>query len=210
MQAIEREILFDSWMTVLVVIAIIMLSLMKMFNPKKLAGYTFSFFTKGFMVKRAAENVSYFSFFHMLLVLFSSLVLSLFFYLQMPLRRGNLYDFSIINTFIISFISFRIFTDILLSKILGVFNEVRYFLLTKVGYLYALCLWLFPAIIIRLYAYENNTVLFVFFTLLVALRFVLILVNNKKLILSQLFYFILYLCTLEIAPLFILYKLTIK
>ncbi|NQV78269.1 MAG: DUF4271 domain-containing protein, partial [Lutibacter sp.] len=50
---------------------------------------------------------------------------------------------------------------------------------------------------------------FLVFLLVLILRYVLILLNNKKLIFNNLFYFILYLCALEIAPLIIVLKLTI-
>jgi hypothetical protein len=50
---------------------------------------------------------------------------------------------------------------------------------------------------------------FLVFVILLVLRYSLVLVNNKKLITNNLFYFMLYLCALEIAPLAIILKLTI-
>ena len=50
--------------------------------------------------------------------------------------------------------------------------------------------------------------IFVFLFLLI-IRYSLLLINNKKLIFNNLFYFILYLCALEIVPLVIILKLTI-
>ena len=52
MQAIERIITDNNWITLVIVFAIILLALMKLLAPNKLFGYTLAFFTPGFFKKK--------------------------------------------------------------------------------------------------------------------------------------------------------------
>jgi hypothetical protein len=65
----------------------------------------------------------------------------------------------------------------------------------------------FIAIILFFYTGLKVQFLAYFVIILFLIRIVFHLINNKKLILSKLFYFILYFCAFEIAPLFVLFKL---
>ena len=83
----------------------------------------------------------------------------------------------------------------------------------KINYLNTVILWILPFLIFSNYT-ENYKELFLNITAVLVLaflvlRYLLLILNNKKLILSGFFYFILYLCALEIAPLIIFLKLTI-
>lgn len=212
MQAIERELAAQDWVTFVIVFAIGLLFLLKIFHPSRLLGYSVSLFTKGFIAKRAEENPSYMSAFHGTLILFSALVISLLLFFSFPNidETQSFSGFLTLTIGVIVYFVIRLLLDFALSRLLGISDFLRYFLLTKSGYLYNVCLWTFPALIIFKYSYNSINALWIFFALLLLIRFVLILVNNKKLILSNLFYFILYLCSFEIAPLLILYKLMIK
>ncbi|MEN8766771.1 MAG: DUF4271 domain-containing protein [Polaribacter sp.] len=70
-----------------------------------------------------------------------------------------------------------------------------------------MALWVFPALILFHFTTIPKKMFLVFFMLLFILKVVLLFVNNKNLILSKLFYIILYICAFEIAPLFLLFKL---
>ncbi|WP_370630565.1 MULTISPECIES: DUF4271 domain-containing protein [unclassified Tenacibaculum] len=210
LQAIERTITNDNWITLVILFVIILLAIMKLIKPNKLLGYALAFFTPGFFQKKVQNNVSIYSPFHLLLFSFSSIVISLFlFFVFTP----KIYDQSFLNYLILlSIISLYFFIrrllDFTFSNILGLSLVTKYFLYTKSGYLYTLSLWLFPAIILYQYAFKENLYLLSFFLILFAFRGFLILLNNKRLVISKLFYFILYFCVLEIAPLLILYKTT--
>ena len=81
------------------------------------------------------------------------------------------------------------------------------------NYLSNLMLWSLPLILLSFYLqfFKSATlkITILFFIIMLVFRYVLLLINNKKLILNNLFYFILYICTLEIAPLILILKLTI-
>ena len=210
LQAIERIITNDNWITLVIIFVIVLLAIMKLVKPNKLLGYTLAFFTPGFFQKKVQNNTSLYSPFHLLLFAFSSIVISLFlFFIITP----TIYTQSFLNYLILLSITsvyffIRQILDFILSNILGLSLVTRYFLYTKSGYLYTLSLWLFPAIILYQYAFNKSIYLLVIFFILLAFRAFLILHNNKRLVISKLFYFILYFCVLEIAPLLILYKTT--
>jgi len=83
----------------------------------------------------------------------------------------------------------------------------------KTNYFNNLVLWILPFLMLSIYSFNLKDVfikiLILLFVILLIIRYSLVLLNNKKLIFNNLFYFILYLCALEIAPLVIILKLTI-
>jgi hypothetical protein len=183
---------------------------MKLIKANRLLGYTVAFFTPGFFQKKVENNVSFYSPFHLLLFIFSTITISLFVFLIVIPKTSeyNFFNYSLLFSFILFYFIVRHVLDFVLSNILGLSTITKYFLLTKSGYLYSLCISLFPAIIIYQYAFQNSLFLLSFFGILFIFRAFLILNNNKRIVIRKLFYFILYFCTLEIAPLLIVYKIT--
>ncbi|MDO9037886.1 MAG: DUF4271 domain-containing protein [Lutibacter sp.] len=108
---------------------------------------------------------------------------------------------------------FRYLIGLFLAEIFNIKNKYSRIVYDKVSYFNNLILWVLPLIMLSAYANIYKEIFFkiTFFVLviLLILRYVLVLVNNKKLIVNNLFYFILYICALEIAPLAIILKLTI-
>lgn len=213
MQAVERVFLGNNWVTLVLIFAFVLLFVMKVFKPNRLYGYSIAFFVKGFFEKRAEEKPEVLSLFYSLLFTFSTIVISLFVvFVVEEFTNKNLrfYNFCFIVLFITSLLVLRFIIDLFITNILNLKEIIRYFLFSKVGYLYSLCLLLSPILVIYLYGFKNTYFLIGSFTILFSIRSLLLVNNNKKLILNNLFYFILYLCTLEIAPLFILYKVLTK
>ena len=89
-------------------------------------------------------------------------------------------------------------------------NKIMY---EKTSYFNNITLWILPFLVLTTYTpyyHEFNLKLTsIIFIVLVFIRYGLLIMNNKKLIISNLFYFILYLCALEIVPLIILSKTTL-
>ena len=195
-----------------IVFAIILLALMKLLAPNKLFGYTLAFFTPGFFKKKVTNNTSFYTPFNLLLFLFSSVVIALFLILIINSTDTD-YDVSFLNYLILfsfstSYLSIKYFLNFFLSNTLGLSPIIKYFLVLKSEYLNSLCLLLLPIIIVYQYAFNSVIFLLTCFGILFIFRGFLILKNNKKIVLRKLFYFILYFCTLEIAPLLIVYKIT--
>ncbi len=210
MQAIERIINDSSWITLVIVTAIILLALMKLLKPTQLYGYVVAFISPGFFHKRIEEGDSFFTPFRLFLFFFSTIVISLFLFQAVlaELYPQGFLAFLGLFFFVTTYLAIRVFLDHAIANILGLTPIITYFLYTKSGYLYVLCIWLLPFIIVYQYTFPNKLFLISSFCALLIIRAFLILNNNKKLVLSKLFYFILYFCALEIAPLLILYKTT--
>ncbi|PKH49716.1 hypothetical protein CXF68_02955 [Tenacibaculum sp. Bg11-29] len=182
---------------------------MKLIKPNQLLGYTIAFFISGFFQKKTQDNTPFYSFFNLLLFTFSSITISLFLFLIIysEKQEHNFFNFLVLLSILTTYFIVRHLLDYFLSNILGLSLATKYFLVTKSGYLNSLSLWLFPFIIIYQYAFNNSLFLIIIFFILFIFRLFLILINNKKIVILKLFYFILYFCTLEIAPLLIAYKI---
>ncbi len=210
MQAIERIINYDNWITLVILFSIILIAIMKLIKPNKLLGYTLAFFTPGYFQKKADDNVSFYSPFNLILFLFTSIIISLFLYsVFLPkYYEKNFFNFLAVLFSIVVYLFCRQILDRIISNILDLSIITNYFIISKSGYLSSLALLLFPFIILNLYTINSTSFLIGIFAILFVFRAFLILHNNKKLVIRKLFYFILYFCTLEIAPLLVLYKTT--
>ncbi len=210
LQAIERIITQDNWITLVIIFAIVLLAIMKLIKPNKLLGYTLAFFTPGFFKKRTLDNPPFYSPFNLLLFSFSTITISLFLFLIVftEVDEYNFFYYLISLSIVATYFIVRQLLDFILSNVLGISLVTKYFLFTKSGYLNTLSLLLLPFIIIHQYAFNNDLFLLTIFGILFVFRAFLILTNNKRIVILKLFYFILYFCTLEIAPLLIAYKIT--
>ncbi|WP_394801455.1 DUF4271 domain-containing protein [Tenacibaculum piscium] len=210
MQAIERIIPDNNWITLVFIVAIILLAILKLIKPKKLRGYAYAFFTTGFIKNKITDSASFLTPFYGFLFLFSTIILSLFLFLiLMPsIYADTFFNYLMLLCFVSVYFIVRFFIDVILAKIMQSSQDLQYFSATKIGYLNSLSLWLFPVLIVYQYGFTNRLFLVSFFGILFIFRAFLILKNNKKIVIHKLFYFILYFCTLEIAPLLIVYKIT--
>lgn len=81
----------------------------------------------------------------------------------------------------------------------------------KISYLNLIAIYTLPLIAFLTYSkLINKQIIYlsiIYILILFFLSYLLILLNNKKIIYANFFYFILYICTLEIAPLLIVMKL---
>lgn len=118
--------------------------------------------------------------------------------------------FTLLSVFILS----KFLFEKIIATTFGIEEIIEQFNLQKVNFRTYIGLLLLPISIILFYSnYVTKTlILFIIFTLLIInlLTYLLSLKNYQNLIFSQLFYFILYLCALEIAPYYFIYYLIIK
>ncbi len=168
-------------------------------------------FKRSFVLKEIEEGTSYFSSFKVITSLFTTLVFSLFlYYLKVSFSSSSVSgftDFSFIFFGVFAYFLIKWLLEFLLSLLFEIKRTIRFFLLSKLSYLFSVSFFLLLALVLVEYSQVNIYFLLCFSGSLFFLRAVLIFLNNKKLIFSKLFYFILYICGFEIAPLFILFKL---
>lgn len=211
MQAVDRVIISNNWLTIVFVVALVLLFVLKMMHQNKLIGVSKAFFVKGFVEKKAEEKETYFSLFNSLLFIFSAIVFSLLIVFVLSFVKVE-YDIDfelfvwVLGIVIVYLLLFNLL-DFLLSKLFNIRNEMIYLITAKKVYVFNTAIWLFPFIIIATYGFYNVFFILSVFTFLFGMSIVLVMFNNKNLILKKLFYFILYICALEIAPLLIIYKI---
>ncbi|TYP99970.1 uncharacterized protein DUF4271 [Tenacibaculum adriaticum] len=208
MEAIERNFLSDDLITITFLLGFVLLFLMKLYKPQRLLGYSIAFFTQGFIEKRSEETTSLLSPFHGVMFTFSVIIISLTFFTLITsfTLEKNLFLFLLILGVTAFYFIAKYLISYLIINVFSMQEDLNYFLYSKNGYLYSICLWIFPVLIINQYWFKDIFFLLFFITLLLVFRVYLILTNNKRMIFNQFFYFILYFCTLELAPLLILYK----
>ena len=118
--------------------------------------------------------------------------------------------FTLLSVFILS----KFLFEKIIAATFGIEEVIEQFNLQKVNFRTYVGLLLLPVSIILFYSnYVTKTLILVLiFTLLIInlLTYLLSLKNYQNLIISQLFYFILYLCALEIAPYYFIYYLITK
>jgi|TARA_B110000858_G_scaffold46201_1_gene53011 hypothetical protein len=212
-QALEKIVINTNWISIILVFLFAIIAVLKIIDGDKLKGYVFALFNKGFIQDEVEENTSFFSSFYSLLFIFSSVVLALVTSLLVAETNKNT-SFSVSSFFLILGIIWSYFTiksllEIGVIRLFFIKKEVRFYVVSKFGYLYSISFFL----IIFLVLFRFGPLNFSFFiaaTLgLFFLKFVFQVVNNKNLVFGKLFYFILYLCAFEIAPLLIMFKLVL-
>ena len=193
------------------VFLLICISLLKGISITRLKGVIFSFVNTSFIETEIEEKTSFFSLFKGIIFLFSMLVFSLAAFKIIVfydvVSFSGFYLFLNVLGVVSAFFIVKWLLEIVFSSVFLLNKELKFFLFSKVSYLYSLSFYLLIAIVLVEYSQLNTIFLIYFASFLFVIRFLLHVVNNKKLIFSELFYFILYLCAFEIAPLFILFKL---
>ncbi|WP_413999523.1 DUF4271 domain-containing protein [Flavobacterium sp. W1B] len=114
-----------------------------------------------------------------------------------------------IITFLIFFILSKYLVEKIIATAFNIEEFVEQFNLQKVTYRTYIGLFILPINVILFYydTISKNIPLIIIFTILIfnVLAYLISIKNYQNLIFSKLFYFILYLCTLEIAPYFFMY-----
>ena len=211
MQPLLRNTLQNNWITLLLIGLLIAVFLLKLISAKKLNSYVFFFVKSSFIEEETNERISYLNPFYTILFVFSIGVFALI-SLNLYNNYNDFISLSFLNygllfAFFLLFFAVKWSLEFLLSLLFDIKNSVHFFLVSKSSYFFSAAFFLFTALIVFTYTSLSHKFLFFSTIFILLVRLILLLINNKKLIFSKLFYFILYICTLEIAPLMILYKL---
>lgn len=208
MEALHRSVLSNNWITLIFVFSILLLFLLKLFTTTKLKGYTAALFNKGFVEIEAEKPYFSFSFFHLGFSLFTFLMLSITIFLTVKQDSVFLFEDYLLYTFyLFSYVILRFLAVFALFSVFQFTSKLSFFMTSKRAYMYSISIALLFLNVFYFYAFQNQYLLFIGLTVLFSLRFSLIVINNKNLIIRELFYFILYLCAFELAPLFVLFRL---
>ena len=213
MQALDKISLGTNWILLVLVFLFVIIAILKIIDAEKLKGYVFALFNKGFIESEAEEDILFFSSFYSLLFVFSATVLAL----TVSLLASEINvafsltfsSFLSVLKLVFSYLIVKRFLELAFARLLLIKKQVRFFLVCKLSYLYSISFFLLVFYILFLFSPLNYFYFTVIILGLFTLRYLFLLTNNKKLVFSELFYFILYICAFEIAPLLTLFKLMI-
>ena len=146
MQALEKIVINTNWISIILVFLFAIIAILKIIDGDKLKGYVFALFNKGFIQDEVEENTSFFSSFYSLLFIFSSVVLALVTSLLVAETNKNT-SFSLSSFFLILGIIWSYFTikSLLEIGVISLFfikKEVRFYVVSKFGYLYSISFFL--------------------------------------------------------------------
>ncbi len=211
LQALEKIAYSNNWITSVLLLMFFSIVLLKLIDSKRLKGNFFNFFSVNYIESETEDKTGFFDVFQIVIFVFSMLVLSLLTFnfkeYKLEVILKDLPSFLSVFFSLTTYFLIKRTLEYLFSLLFLIKDEVRFFIISKYSYLYTISLLLYIAIVLSQYASLKQVYLFCFAAFLFVLRFVFHVVINKKLIFSELFYFILYFCAFEIAPLFILFKL---
>jgi hypothetical protein len=215
LEAIERYTTANDLLTLIILLVLLLLVLAKkMFQPR--FEDFLSLITSGkYMVIKSREHKALFGF-NVLMLIIHILSISLFlFILYRAFVPSSIEDTGMILLRIITgysfFVLLKIFVEKIIANVFDIDDYIDHYLFQKHTYRNFISIMLFPVSIFLVYADNwNNVFLYIIiglFFMAMILTFVRIIIKNERQVASYWFYFILYLCALEIAPYIILHKL---
>lgn len=217
---LERAFECKDMVTTIFVLVFLLLSVVKLKFPNMFIGLVTSLFSNVFFLDYSNDLKSTFSSFKFLFFFIQNLIFSLFVFVLFR-KYDILKEYSEWGVFGIILLGLSLFliTQYLLSffvsKVFGFVEVFQSFHIYKFTYLKLVALSMLPFLLLLNYASFHNLELLVvislvFFVFFMLLRAVFVLIKNNKVIIENLFYFIVYLCTLEIIPLLLIFKLVVN
>jgi hypothetical protein len=208
-----REFITNEWITIILVVCLFLLATAKLLFPSRFSDFLVIPGNSKYL-KIYSRDQKFIDLFDGLLYLNFTIGFSLFGFLLYKHLINDL-EFELLLFFKLAFgLATILLIKILLERLIGsVFNIdtlVDNYLFQKTSYKNYLGIILLPINTILIYSLLPTkpvfAVIIVLLLLLSFIGFTTSLKTHQKLIISKLFYFILYLCAFEIAPYIILYK----
>ena len=218
MEQLLRHTVSNDWMMLAVLSSTLLLVLAKHINSVRFTEFLQLVITDKYFYMQG-KDTRFFSMFNVLLFLFQSLSFGMLLYLL-----GKTFFTETMAElrfpFLTIVVGYSIFTlvKIAIEKGVGMMFSIEkvlvLYIYQKISYRNWLALIVFACNILLIYSFSNQFYVLigiVCFVLLMNTAFLIYLYKKQeKIILANLFYFILYLCTLEISPYIILYKTVLQ
>ncbi len=217
-EATERFMFTKDWITIIFVLLFGLFVLSKYLNHDRFSRLFSLLYSRNYLVLYQKQTPILVNSFHIIFGIIQVLTFALTIFIGIKAynsiaRELELTLFLTILAGVFTFFVLRFFVGKFLAIIFEKEKDFEYVTYLKMSYLSNFCLLIFPLLLIAYYTrYDSagfSLFIFIVATILLLLYYALIIKNNQKMILRRLFYFILYLCALEIAPIILLYKLFI-
>ncbi|PKP43626.1 MAG: hypothetical protein CVT96_04775 [Bacteroidetes bacterium HGW-Bacteroidetes-13] len=213
----ERIISNTDWFIYMWLLSLLLLSIAKLINENKFSEFVVISINKKFFLTAQREDNYLFNLFNSILFLVQIISLSLFLYQVLQLLSlvsdPGILGFIKIAAYLTGFVLLKFFLEKLIGYIIGLNEFVNQFNFIKLSYRNNIGLY-FVVFNVLLYLTTSLTkihwfVYLAIYLILSTIGFVRMFNFFQKEIPPHIFYFILYLCALEIAPYAILYKLLV-
>ncbi|AVI50882.1 DUF4271 domain-containing protein [Pukyongia salina] len=217
MDYITRDIISQDWITFLLVGCVVLYTITKYFYPLRFQEFILLPITNKYFLVQGKNNEIQHPF-NIILFIAQIISVSLFIYLLISttnpdLISANKWIFIQICTAYAGFVLVKYYLEKIISTVFSLESYINQYLYEKITYRNLLAMAIFLGNLVFFYILQPSLlVLLVFFGILILLNAVSMFYSyktNGKLIFRNFFYFILYLCALEISPYFILYKVFI-
>ncbi|WP_136466024.1 DUF4271 domain-containing protein [Flagellimonas onchidii] len=211
MNPIYKAVHSIDWITLVLFASLVVLAVGKYLFQSRFMNFMILPFNNKYVVLHSKKG-ALFNWFHILLTIFQLLNFSLFLFLVftsfLVVENQNLSTlFFMILGGIVAFQLVKLLLQLTKAYIFDTQGLITEVLFNKTTYLNYSSLIMFVANVVLIYiANDSKIVFYTAFVLIVsinAIGFIKLLKNYQKVLTPYLFYFILYLCTLEIAPLVI-------
>ena len=212
-----REIVSNEWFTILIVTSIALVAMVKLMFTTRFNNFVTLIGNSKYLKIHSREQ-KFFEFFDG--ILFLNLVISATLFIMLIVRNQSSNQNISIDFFLKIAIGLgalfliKILVERLLGSLFEIDELIDSYLFQKISYRNYLGLILIPINILLIYTISpSKTVIYIIIALLILVNLIGIVTtikSHQKLLINNLFYFILYLCALEISPYVILYKLIIK
>lgn len=215
----HRDFNNNEWITWVFLLVFLILVLVKLGYPRRFRTFLSVYVSKNFFLEYANEIAEKLNFFSIALFLVQNLLVAVFLFLCITNFSLVPFENSLwlyIELFLgVSIYLFSLYgIGYLLSRLFSLESVYESIIIYKYSYLKVASIISIPLLLLASYNPTNSEVLFYLMlggvSFLLTVRWFHILRHNNKLFLERLFYFILYLCALEIAPLLLVYKLAIE
>jgi hypothetical protein len=214
LEAIERFTVSQDWITLLVLLALVLLVVAKYAFTQRFAHFTMLFATDKYLVLKG-KDPNLFHPFNVILFVVNLISVGLFIYIfyltfenASPERPKVL--FLRIVTAYAAFVLLKFSLEKIIADVLSVNERMDYYLFFKLSYRNFISMILLPVSIFLIYVWEpGRLTLYIILGIILLMNFITLLSvfrKNSQYIFNNWFYFILYLCALEIGPYYILYK----
>ena len=209
-----RDILLKDAFTVIILSLIIIITLIKYNIHKKFNSLLKIFWNSFYLKKYKYEKITYYLFDYFLLINFI-VSLGLFVFIYNIIYNGNRLSFNFLEfidiiQIIITFLVLKNLTEIVISWVFNIQWLTNLYLNEKINYNSLIGLIILPINVLILYFFNPSiNILFIFIYIILLLKltaYVNSFILHQKTIKKSWFYFILYLCTLEIIPYLLLYN----
>ncbi|SHG50752.1 DUF4271 domain-containing protein [Flagellimonas flava] len=199
------------WMTLVLFFSLMVLALGKYLFQNRFLNFMILPFNNKYVVLYNKKG-RLLNWFHILLTLFQLINFAFFLFLVQnifynPLWEDPLADFALIFGVVLLFQIVKMLLQLTQGFVFNTQSLITDLLFNKTSYLNHSSLIMFVANVILVYIFKDaKVVIYLALILILSINIiglVKLMKNHQKVIISHFFYFILYLCTLEIAPLVI-------